>query len=280
MSDMAELSDKFVSALISWGIPYTAAKMTYKVGVLLIIVLVGYIAIRILCGVIHRVLIRSSVDEALHTFIINCVKIILWIMVVITALSYVNFPVSAFLTALGAAGVAVALALKDSLGNFAGGILILITKPFKKGDYIEDYQTAGQVEKIDLLYTTLITFDNKVITIPNGKLANSTIVNYTRSESRRVDCIFSVTYQDDIPKVKELLQAVAESNPTIFTEPAPLIGVAKQGEGRIDVDLKVWCSTEDYQEVSYYLQEQVKLAFDEADVKMAYPQMEVQLKKK
>lgn len=251
-----------------------------SIAIALGIILAGYIIISILCGIIRKALNKSKLDEVLHTFIINCIKIVLWIMVLITALSYVGIPVSAFLAALGAAGVAVALALKDSLGNFAGGILIILSKPFKKGDYIEDYQTAGQVEKIDLLYTTLLTFDNKVITIPNGKLANSTIVNYTRSENRRVDCTFSVTYQEDITKVKDILQAVAESNPIIFSEPAPLIGVARQGEGKIEVDLKVWCNTQDYLDVKYYLEEQVKLAFDEADIKMAYPQMEVQLKKK
>lgn len=249
------------------------------VGITLGIVLVGYIVIRILCGIIRKMLNRSRLDEVLHTFIINFIKIILWIMVAITALNYLGIPITAFVTALGAAGVAIALALKDSLGNFAGGILIILTKPFKKGDHIEDYQTAGQVDKIDLLYTTLITFDNKVITIPNGKLANSTIVNYTSSESRRVDCTFSVTYQDDIMKVKDILQAVAESNPAIFEEPAPLIGVANLGEGKIDLDLKVWCSTKDFMDVKYFLEEQVKLAFDEADIKMAYPRMEVQLKK-
>ena len=251
-----------------------------SVGIALGIVLVGYIVISIICRIIRKALNKSKLDEVLHTFIINCIKIILWIMVAITALNYVGIPVSAFLAALGAAGVAIALALKDSLGNFAGGILIILTKPFNKGDYIEDYQTAGQVEKIDLLYTTLLTFDNKVITIPNGKLANSTIVNYTRSQNRRVDCTFSVSYHDDILKVKDILQAVAESNPSVSTEPAPIIGIARQGEGKIDVDLKVWCSTQDYLDVKYYLEEQVKLAFDEADIKMAYPQMEIQLKKK
>jgi small conductance mechanosensitive channel len=249
-------------------------------GMALGIILAGYIVISVLCRIIRKGLIKSKLDEVLHAFIINCVKIVLWIIAILTALSYVHFPITTFLTTLGAAGIAVALALKDSLGNFAGGILIILSKPFKKGDYIEDYQTAGQVEKIDLLYTTLVTFDNKVITVPNGKLANSTIVNYTKSESRRVDCIFYVAYQNDIEKVKDLLRSVAESNPAIFTEPEPLIGVARQGEGKLEVDLKVWCRTEDYQDVKYYLQEQVKLAFDEADVKMAYPQMEVQLKKK
>lgn len=255
-------------------------EMLIRIGVVLSILLIGYILIRILCSVVRKALIKSKLDEVLHAFIINCIRIVLWILVIITALNYVDFPISAFLTALGAAGVAVALALKDSLGNFAGGILIIISKPFRKGDYIEDYQTAGQVEKIDLLYTTLVTYDNKVITIPNGKLANSTIVNYTKLETRRVDCTFSVTYQDDIMKVKDILLAVAESNPGIFGDPVPLIGVSKQSAGKVEVDLKVWCRTEDYLDVKYYLQENVKLAFDEADVRMAYPQMEVQLKKK
>lgn len=255
-------------------------EMLISAGIALAIVLAGYIVISILSRIIRKALMKSKLDEVLHEFIINCMKIILWIMVAITALNYIGIPVSAFLAALGAAGVAVALALKDSLGNFAGGILIILTKPFRKGDYIEDYQTAGQVVKIDLLYTTLLTFDNKVITIPNGKLANSTIVNYTKSESRRVDCTFSVAYQNDIARVKDLLQTVAESNQAVFPEPAPLVGVANQGEGKIEVDLKVWCKTEDYQDVKYYLQEQVKLAFEEAGVKMAYPQMEVQLKKR
>lgn len=261
------MSEKTMETLISTGI-------------ILGIILAGYIVISVLCRIIRKGLIKSKLDEVLHAFIINCVKIVLWIIAILTALSYVHFPITTFLTALGAAGIAVALALKDSLGNFAGGILIILSKPFKKGDYIEDYQAAGQVEKIDLLYTTLVTFDNKVITIPNGKLANSTIVNYTKLETRRVDCIFYVAYQNDVEKVKGLLLTVAESNPAIFAEPVPLVGVARQGDGKLEVDLKAWCRTEDYQDVKYYLQEQVKLAFDEADVKMAYPQMEVKLKKK
>ncbi len=261
------MSDKTIESIINAGIAFG-------------IVLVGYIVISIVSRIIRKALQKSKLDEVLHTFIINCSRIILWIMMIITALSYIGIPVSAFLAALGAAGVAIALALKDSLGNFAGGILIILTKPFKKGDYIEDYQTAGLVEKIDLLYTTLLTFDNKVITVPNGKLANSTIVNFSRLESRRVDCTFSVSYQDDIGKVKSVLQAVVESNPLISKEPAPIIGVSGQREWRIDIDLKVWCATPDYWEVKYYLEEQVKLAFDEADITIPFPQMEVRLKKK
>jgi small conductance mechanosensitive channel len=242
------------------------------------ILVVGYILIRILCGILRRALRRSSLDEALHVFIINSVRILLWVMVAITALSYVGIPVSAFLAALGAAGVAIALALKDSLGNFAGGVLIILTKPFHKGDYIEDYQTGGQVEQIDLLYTTLYTYDNKVVTIPNGKLANSTIVNHSRSEQRRADCVFSVTDQSDILLAEEILQTVAESIPKVLADPAPVVGIAGQREGRVDLDIKVWCQTQDYADVVYQIQDRVRLAFEEANVKMAYPRMEVRLK--
>jgi small conductance mechanosensitive channel len=255
-------------------------KLLLNVGITLAIILAGYIIISILCRIIRKALHMSKLDGALHAFIINCTRIVLWIMVAFTAMEKIGIPIPAFLTALGAAGVAVALALKDSLGNFAGGIMIILTKPFSKGDYIQDYQTAGQVEKIDLLYTTLVTFDNKVITVPNGKLSNSTVVNFSRAERRRVDCIFSVGYQEDILRVKDILRTVAESNPSVLPEPEMIIGIAGQGEGKIQMDLKAWCLTQDYQDVKYYLEEQVKLAFDEAGIIMPYPQMEVRVKRK
>lgn len=250
-----------------------------NIGLALGIVVAGYILINIFSRIVRKALEKTKMDEVLHPFIINCLKIFLWIIVIITALAYVGIPISAFLAALGAAGVAIALALKDSLSNFAGGILIIITKPFNKGDFIEDYQTSGQVEKIDLLYTTLLTFDNKTITIPNGKLANSTIVNYSRAENRRVDCTFGISYQDDIGKVKALLLAIADSNPSIFSEPSPIVGVAGHKDSNVDIDLKVWCNNSDYWNVKYYLEEQVKIAFDEAGITIPYPQMDVHIKK-
>lgn len=249
-------------------------------GVGLVFILAGYIIIRIFCKITRKVLMRSKLDEALHTFVINCIKVILWILILITSLNYFGIPPTAFLTVLGAAGVAIALALKDSLSNFAGGLLIIFTKPFNKGDFIEDYQTSGQVEKIDLLYTTLLTFDNKTITIPNGKLANSTIVNYSRAENRRVDCTFAVSYQDDIEKVKDLLDAVADSCPMVLKEPEKIVGVSGHKEGRLLIDLRVWCKNSDYMDVKYFLEEQVKLAFDEAGVMVPLPQLDVHVSKK
>lgn len=250
-----------------------------KIGITVLILLVGYILISILTKILKRGLERSKIDEVLHTFFLNCLKMLLWVILLITALAYLGIPPMSFLTVLGAAGVAVALALKDSLSNFAGGILIIISKPFSKGDFIEDLQISGKVEKIDLLYTTLMTFDNKVITIPNGKLANSTIINYSREQQRRVDCTFSVGYGDDIALVKEILATVSDSNPIIYKEPEPVIGVAGHRDNSIEFHLRVWCATEDYWDVFYYLQEQVKLAFDLHKISIPYPQMDVHLKK-
>jgi len=270
---------RFSGALSDAGIGEGAIDIIYRIIITLVVLLAGYIFIRLLCRIVRKALEKSRMDQVLHTFVINCIRVLFWILIVITILGGWGLPVSAFVTALGAAGVAVAQALRDSLSNFAGGILILLTQPFKKNDYIEDFQTAGRVEKIDLLYTTLLTLDNKVVTMPNGKLANSTIVNYSAKEFRRVDCVFSVSDRDDIERVKDILHAVTESNPDILEKPAPCIGVANQGDGKIDWDVMVWCKTSNYWDVKYFLQEQVKMAFSEANIQMAYPKMEVRLKK-
>ncbi|WP_051280316.1 mechanosensitive ion channel family protein [Anaerovorax odorimutans] len=259
--------------------PEKYMNLLIKIGIVALILIVGYIAIKIVCKIVKKALVKSGLDEVIHTFIINCIKVILWIVVLITALSKMGIPPTAFLTVLGAAGIAVALALQNSLSNFAGGILIICTKPYRKGDYIEDYETAGKVEKIDLLYTTLITFDNKIITIPNGKLANSTVVNYSKAENRRVDCNFQISYGDDIDKAKDILRSVAVSNYKVFKDEDIVIGVSGHNDSSIGIDLKVWCKTEDYWDVKYYLEEKVKLAFDEAGISIPFPQLDVNLKK-
>lgn len=241
--------------------------------------LIGYLIIRLVLHFASKALAHSKVDGVLHTFFLNSAKVVMWILLLLTVLNYLGIPPTAFLTVLGAAGVAVALALKDSLGNFAGGILIILTKPFSKGDLIEEAEIMGTVQQIDLLYTTMATLDNKIITVPNGKLANSVIVNHTRAEKRRVDCTFTVDYQTDIAQAKEILLNVAAQNEMICAEPAPLAGVAEHRDSAVALALKVWVKTEDYWDVYYYLQENVKLAFDVADIRIPYPQMDVHLKK-
>ncbi|MFV0516860.1 MAG: mechanosensitive ion channel family protein [Aminipila sp.] len=249
------------------------------IGEAAIILLVGYILIRISLRIIRKVLGKTTLDPSLHTFIENSTKAILWIVLIVTILAALGIPISTFIAILGAGGAAIALALKDSLGNIAGGIIILVTKPFKKGDFIDITEIAGIVEQIDLLYTTLKTFDNKVVSIPNGKITTAVMINYSTEDTRRVDCKFSIGYSDDIGKAKDVLLAVAEANPEIFKDPIPFVGVSGHGDSAIIIDFRVWCKTENYWDIKYFLEENVKIAFDEAAITIPYPQIEVHNKK-
>lgn len=257
----------------------SSMELLIRLGITALIIFVGYVLMKVILRIMKKALEHSKTDPVLYAFFLNSARVIMWITILLTALNYLGIPPTAFLTVVGAAGVAVALALKDSLGNFAGGILIIITKPFSRGDFIEDLQISGKVQEIDLLYTTLTTFDNKIITVPNGKLANSTIINYTRAENRRVDCTFTIGYESDIAQVKDILLTVAEEDDRIFKEPGPIVGVASHEDNAIAMDFKVWCKTEDYWDVFYFIQEQVKLAFDVAEINIPFPQMDVHIKK-
>ncbi|MCI5897675.1 MAG: mechanosensitive ion channel family protein [Anaerovoracaceae bacterium] len=249
--------------------------IAWKIGQMLLILLIGYVAIRIVMRITKRVLMRSNLDEALHTFICNTARIALWILLIVTILGYLNVSIAAFVTVLGAAGAAIALALKDSLSNFAGGLLILFHKPFGKGDYITCGSDEGTVENIDLLYTTMKTLDNKVVTIPNGILANSAVTNYSKEPARRVSCRFGIGYECDVDQAMDILAAVAESDERIYRDPAPVIGVAAQEDSCVAIDLLVWCDNDDIIPVKYYLQRQVKIAFDEQGISIPYPQLDV-----
>lgn len=252
----------------------TMAVLTQGVVALLILV-AGLLCIKLLLSLTRRALTKTTLDAAIYTFILSGLRIVCYVILVVIILNQLKVPTAPLITVLGACGAAVALALKDSLGNIAGGLLILANKPFKRGDVIQAAGTEGIVQNIDLFVTTLKTYDNKVITIPNGTLNTSVIVNYSRENSRRVDCRFGISYGADIGKAKDVLLAVVESNPEIYDEPAPFIGVANHGESAVMLDLRVWCDTNDYYDVLYALQEQVKIAFDEANISIPYPQMDV-----
>lgn len=245
----------------------------------ILILIVGAIAIRILTGVAHKALKRSPLDEAIHTFILNAIKILLWIILAVAVLSYLGIQTSTFVTILAAAGAAIALALKDSLGNISGGILLLVNKPFVKDDFVDIGGTTGKVDKIDMLVTTLKTLDNKVVTVPNGIITTSVITNYSREETRRVDCVFRIAYTSPIGAAKDTILAVAEANPMILQDPEPYIAVSSQDENAVNVSCNVWCKSADYWSVKYFLEENVKIAFDEANISVPYPQIGVHIKK-
>lgn len=258
--------------------------VTMNLGVLAIaagqvlgIFLIGLLAIKLVLHFERKILEKSKLDESVYRFILRGTKFALWTVLVIAILSKLGMETTSLITVLGAGGAAIALALKDSLGNVAGGIIILINKPFIKGDTIELAGVTGIVDSIDLLTTQLHTFDNKVVTVPNGTITTEIMINYSREELRRVDCQFSISYDADLIKAKELLYNVALSCEDILSEMETVIGVAEQGDSGILLDLKVWCSTEAYFDVKYYLEENVKLAFDEAGIDIPYQTMDVHI---
>ena len=252
-------------------------ELLIDLGTTLLVVLLGWIAIRIILRIEKKALERSNLDEALYLFILKSTRIILWIVLIVSVLPILGISPASLVAVLGAGGAAIALALKDSLGNVAGGIIILMNKPFNKDDTIEVSGTIGVVDAIDLLTTKLHTFDNKVVTIPNGTITTSILTNYSREQMRRVDCTFGISYQADIGKAKEILLAVAERCPKAQKEPEFVIGVSSHGDHAILMDLKVWCSTEDYFDVKYYLEENVKIAFDQAGIEIPYPQVDIHI---
>ena len=243
------------------------------------IVIIGLFLIKLILAFFKRTLKKTTLDESMHVFILNAIKIILYILLIVVILGYMNVPTAPLVTVLGAGGAAIALALKDSLGNIAGGIIILANKLFKKGDVIEVAGEEGIVESTDLFVTTLKTYDNKVVTVPNGTVTTSVIVNYSNQEKRRVDCTFGVSYDTDIAKAKDVLLAVAESCPEVLKEPDIFVAVKAHDSSAILIDLRVWCKTDDYYVVKAFLMEQVILAFDEANITIPYPQMDVRVMK-
>ena len=246
---------------------------------LVALVVIGLIAIKLVLVVTRKTLVKSNSDPVIYTFVINAIKAVLLVILITMMLGVLGVQMTTIVAVVGAAGAAIALALKDSLANIAGGIMIIITQPFKKDDLIDIGEVSGKVENIDLFLTTLKTFDNKTITIPNGIINTSILINHSMEENRRVDCTFGIGYGNDIAKAKEILKEVCDSNPLIFTDPKPLIGVANHGDSAVMLDVKVWCKTDDYWDVKYYLEENVKLTFDKHDIEIPYPKMDVYLKK-
>ena len=262
------MKEKTIEKILEYGGNLLMAVVVFAVGMVLI---------KLALKITEKALEKTKLDKSVHKFVMTATRYTLYIILAVVILTSLKVPTAPLVTVLGACGAAVALALKDSLGNIASGIIILANKPFIRGDVIEVTGITGIVQSIDLLVTTLKTTDNKVITIPNGTITASVLVNYSREEKRRVYLTFTISYDSDIAKAKDVLLAVAESNSDIFADPAPVIGVAEHQDSAILLDLKVWCENSRYYDVRYYLEEQVKLAFDEANITIPYPQMDVRV---
>lgn len=250
-----------------------------KILIGLIILAIGWQLIRKVVSVFEGFSEKKSIDSTLHLFFSALINIALKALLIVCVLEYIGFNLSGLTAAIASIGVTIGLALQGSLSNFTGGIIILITRPFNVDDFIETPHYSGTVERIELMYTHLVTPDNKAIMIPNGSISNSPIVNYSRKDTRRVDLTFGVSYDDNILHVKKVLMDIINENNMILKEPEPFINICEHGDSAVNLTVRVWTETQNYWNVHFYLLEQAKLRFDEEKINIPYPQMDVHIKK-
>lgn len=244
-----------------------------------IIVVVGFVLSNLVGKLVVKGMRARGIDPSIHTFIKTIVVLLLKFAVILSALSTMNVDVNSFIAAIGAAGITAGLGLQASVSQFASGIQILINHPFKSGDYIDLGTVSGKVHEIKMMYTELITVDNKRVIVPNSHITGSNIINYNSESKRRIDLVFGISYDADIAKAKEVIAQTVRKNELILTEPEPIIAVSAQAASSVNISCLVWCHTDDYWNVFYYMQEAVKLAFDENKIAIPYDQLDVHISK-
>jgi small conductance mechanosensitive channel len=245
----------------------------------LIIWIIGSWVIKILLKGFTKVMNAGNYDESLKKFLRNLIKWVLKIVLIIVVLGTMGIETTSLAAVIAAAGLAIGLALQGSLGNFAGGVLIMIFKPFKIGDLVEAQGEIGVVKQIEIFTTKLTGLSNKEIIIPNGSLSNGNIVNYTVEGTRRVDLVIGVGYDSDIKKVKEVLMNVLTSHPKVLEDPAPTVNVMELADSSINFAVRPWSTADDYWAVYFGITENVKEALDAAGIEIPYPhQVEIQKK--
>ena len=262
---------KITQFLVDYGPPLIYALLTLFVGLWII---------RIIGRSINKAFERSHVEASLKKFLGSLINILLKILLLITVASMLGIEATSFIAILGAMGLAVGLALQGSLANFAGGVLILLFKPFKVGDVIDAQGFIGKVDAIHVLNTVMKTFDNKTIFIPNGALANGSITNFTTEDTRRVDMTFGIGYGDDIKQAKSVLNKLIQEDQRILKDPEPVVVVSELGESSVNFTVRVWSAAADYWGIYFDMQEKVKLAFDQSGISIPFPQRDVHIYQK
>jgi small conductance mechanosensitive channel len=244
---------------------------TPKVLMALAVLIIGLLIIKVFVKTTKKVLSKREVDITLQKFLLNLLNWVLKILLFITVVAKLGIETTSFAAILASAGLAIGLALQGSLANFAGGILIIIFKPIKIGDYIEAQGVSGSVKEIEIFTTKLNTTDNKEIIIPNGALSNGNIVNYSTEATRRVDFTFGVGYDSDIKKTKEVISRVINSHPLVLKEPVPAVNLSELADSSINFFTRGWVKKEDYWTVKFDILEQTKEALDAAGIEIPYP---------
>jgi len=250
-----------------------------KIITALLILIIGLWLIKIITKYARKMMMKRGVDETLMKFLSNLFGWILKALLFVTVISQLGVPATSFVAILGAAGLAVGLALQGSLANFAGGALIMIFKPFKVGDLIEAQGEIGAVKEIQIFVTKLITPGNKLAIIPNGTLSNGNIINYTEEGKLRVDLTYGVSYDADIKQTKEVLMRVLTANNKVLKDPAPVVTVSELADSSVNFAVRPWCTPKNYWDVYFETTENVKEALDKAGIEIPYPHS-VEIRKK
>lgn len=245
----------------------------------LIVLSIGWKLIGKVVKIMNTLMEKRNVDITLQSFLDSFVAIILKIVLVICVVEYIGGKNTGLAAILASGGLAIGLALQGSLSNFAGGVIILFIRPFNVGDYIEGAGQSGVVEKIGIFYTHLLSVDNKEILVPNGNLSNGTVVNYSAKETRRVDLTFGVGYEEDVVRVKKILEEIISNESLALREPLSFVALSEHAASSVNFVVRVWCKTSDYWTVHFNLLEQVKIRFDEEKISIPYPQMDVHVQK-
>ncbi len=268
MTESANIQELINLYVVPWAINIAMAIAIFVIG--------RWIA-GFLLNVVDKMLNKAKMDAMLISFVHSILNALLLLFIIIASLDQLGVDTTSFIALIGAAGLAVGLALQGSLQNFASGVLLIVFRPFKVGHFIEAAGVSGVVEEIGIFSTRLKTGDNREIIVPNGAIYEGTITNNSARDTRRIDMVFGIGYDDDIRKAKEIMQGILDADERIFKDPAPLIAVAELADSSVNFNVRPWVNSGDYWGVRYDVTEKIKLAFDDAGISIPYPQMDIHL---
>lgn len=264
--------NKYVDLAIQYGAEYSVR----IIGAIAIFI-IGKWVVKKLSALIGKLMERGEVDKTLSTFVMNIIEILLMVVVVLAAIKNLGIDTTSFIAILGAAGLAIGLALQGTLGNIGSGVILILFRPFTIGNFVSIGGESGTVESISLFNTTLLTADNKVIMIPNSSVASGNITNFSKKQTRRVDFVFGIGYDDDLKLAKQTLQEIIDADERVLKDPASFIGVGELGDSSVNFTVRVWVKAADYWGVHFDTIEKVKLTFDEKGISIPYPQMDIHM---
>ncbi|WP_206052583.1 mechanosensitive ion channel family protein [Neptunomonas marina] len=256
--------------IIPWGINIVTA---------LLVFIVGRLVVSVIMALFKRVLGRTRMDQMLVEFLASILSALLLLFVIVASLDQLGVDTSSLIAIVGAAGLAIGLSLQDSLKNFAAGVMLIVFRPFRAGDFVEAGGVSGIVENITVFNTVMRTGDNREVIVPNGSIYTGVITNYSKRKTRRVDLVFGIGYDSDLREAKRILQTIVQEDERILKEPEPVIAVSELADSSVNFIVRPWVKSEDYWKVLWDMNETVKLRFDEAGISIPFPQMDVHLHK-